>query len=174
MPLLPESQQVFLGLGSNIEPKSNYLRQALRLLNQHADCQILQRSSLYQSQALNLATTSPHQSSFLNGVIQISTNLTPTQLLSYCKHIEQELGRDFSAARWSARTVDIDIILFQHLEMSSHELQIPHPELCKRNFVLTPLLEIAPDIKLPNGSSIQHIFNALQPHGWIEPSVELW
>lgn len=119
------------------------LRQALELLE--ADrIRILRRSSLYETEPQELK----HQPSFLNAVAEIETELFPMQLLGRIHKIERALGRKRVVPK-GPRTIDIDILLYGAFIIHTAELQIPHPRLTERRFVLEPLLELAPDLRHP-------------------------
>jgi 2-amino-4-hydroxy-6-hydroxymethyldihydropteridine diphosphokinase len=89
-----------------------------------------------------------NQSAFLNQVIELETVLEPGPLLEACRSIESRLGRK-RMEKWGPRTIDIDILLFDSRVVETAELRIPHPRLAERRFVLVPLAEIAPDIRVP-------------------------
>ncbi|MDR1255665.1 MAG: 2-amino-4-hydroxy-6-hydroxymethyldihydropteridine diphosphokinase [Puniceicoccales bacterium] len=140
----------FLSLGTNLGDKDSNLRHALALLAGVAEICIVKVSSIYRS-APQLFT---EQEDFLNCACEIKTSLTPIQLLELCKSMETSLGRQ-PTFRYGPRLIDIDILLFDDLEFATPQLLIPHPELVRRNFVLTPLHEIAPHLRI-FGQSITH------------------
>ncbi len=85
------------------------------------------------------------QRKFLNGALKVSTETTPSELLSYLKEIEQKLGRERTVLN-GPRTIDLDILLYNHREVQTPQLTIPHPRMLERNFVMKPLKEIAPQL----------------------------
>jgi 2-amino-4-hydroxy-6-hydroxymethyldihydropteridine diphosphokinase len=97
----------------------------------------------------------PDQPDFLNAAARIRTQLTPLELLSVCKAIEADMGRDLDLPRHSPRPIDIDLLLLGEIEMRSSELTLPHPEVTSRRFVLMPLLELDPELRLPDGTDLQ-------------------
>jgi 2-amino-4-hydroxy-6-hydroxymethyldihydropteridine diphosphokinase len=94
------------------------------------------------------------QDSFYNIVIQVKTELEPYELLQRCQEIEKDLGR-VRDLRWGPRTIDIDILTYENFRISTKDLTIPHPYMEKREFVLAPLREIAPLLRLPSGKLIK-------------------
>ena len=138
--------RAFLGLGANIGNREENLRLALRWLS--ARCRIIAVSSLYGSPAL-VPEGAPPGPDFVNAVVEIETDLAPLELLAAAKEIERAIGRR-PAPRWSARPIDIDILLWDGEAIDEPELQVPHPHMHERAFVLVPLAEIAPDAALPS------------------------
>ena len=104
------------------------------------------------------------QPDFLNAALRISTPLEPLDLLDACKRVEAELGRDFDAPRHAPRPLDIDVLLLGDLELADERLRLPHPEVLARRFVLEPLLELDPDLRLPDGIALAEALGAL-PEG---------
>ena len=130
----------YLSLGSNIGDRLRFLTQATRRLNEHIDINIVKISSIYETAAWGI----DDQADFYNVVLMIETNLTPVALLKACQKIEYELER-VREIRWGPRTIDIDILLYEGVEMKESILTIPHKYLLERAFVSIPLAEIAPD-----------------------------
>ena len=128
----------FLSLGSNLGDRRGHLVKALAALKK-AKVKVLRSSSIYRTQPVGYAT----QPWFYNQVIEVSTNLQPADLLSLIKALEKALGRQ-RARKNHPRTIDIDILLAEDQVMATKQLTVPHPRMGKRNFVLVPLLEIAP------------------------------
>ena len=136
----------YLALGSNLGDRVDHLvkaRDAVRLL---PSCTVLQCSSLFETAAWGSATPQPD---YLNAVIAVETTLTPSQLLRCTLQIEQAQGRMRNAEKNAARTVDIDLLLYDEIIMNTCDLVLPHPRMHLRKFVLQPLLEIAPNIEIP-------------------------
>jgi 2-amino-4-hydroxy-6-hydroxymethyldihydropteridine diphosphokinase len=133
----------YLALGSNLGDREANLLKALEWL-ETADAQIARRSSLYETEPQELR----EQPWFLNQVVEIGTTLSPLELLARIREIERELGRKRVVAK-GPRTIDIDILLYGEAIMNTPELQIPHPRLADRRFVLEPLAELAPDLRHP-------------------------
>jgi len=133
---------VFIGLGSNLGNRASYLKQAIEALS--PEYLLVQQSSIYQTPAWGYTD----QPSFLNQVIETKTNLDPEPALKKLKWIENKLGR-VKTFRYGPRCIDMDILLYDDLVYNSHTLQIPHPALTERLFVLVPLHEIAADLIHP-------------------------
>jgi 2-amino-4-hydroxy-6-hydroxymethyldihydropteridine diphosphokinase len=108
------------------------------------------------------------QADFLNAAIRIRTGLEPEELLGLCKQIEAERGRALDAPRHSPRPLDVDLLLLGDLELSTDRLTLPHPEVTSRRFVLAPLLELDPNLKLPDGTRLSDAFDALGPGQRVE------
>jgi 2-amino-4-hydroxy-6-hydroxymethyldihydropteridine diphosphokinase len=125
----------YLCLGSNIEPRLNYLKRAEKELNKIGE--IFKKSSVYESQAWGYKA----QKNFLNAVIEFHCRLLPQELLFRIKSVEETIGRKYTV-RWGPRKIDIDIILCKELDVNEANLQIPHPYFHKRRFVLEPLAEL--------------------------------
>jgi 2-amino-4-hydroxy-6-hydroxymethyldihydropteridine diphosphokinase len=137
--------RVFIGLGANIGNREENLRMALRLIG--ARCRVITVSSLYGSPALVLEGQPPGPD-FVNAVCEIETEMAPEALLDFVKEIEHAIGRR-PAPRWSARPIDLDILLVDSDVIDSPRLQVPHPAMHERAFVLVPLAELAPDAVHP-------------------------
>jgi 2-amino-4-hydroxy-6-hydroxymethyldihydropteridine diphosphokinase len=133
----------YLSLGSNLDDREANLRRAIELLAS-PEIRIKRTSSLYETEPQDL----PHQPWFLNLVVEIETSLFPLQLLARIQRIEKELGRQRIVPK-GPRTIDIDILLFGNFAIDSAKLQVPHPRMNDRRFVLEPLAELAPDLRHP-------------------------
>ncbi len=133
---------VYLGLGSNLGDRQHNLIKAIELLAQQM--RVEQMSSLYETEPVGYS----EQARFLNAVCQVTTSLTPEELLSLVKEIEAALGRVPSFPN-APRPIDIDILFYANQVIHSPQLTIPHPRLEERAFVLVPLVEIAPELIHP-------------------------
>ena len=129
--------KVFLSLGSNIGDRIGFLKKALSLLSAHADIDIRNVSSVYETDPVGYT----EQDCFLNLVCRIDTDLSPLALLHYIHQVENILGRE-RTIRFGPRTIDIDILTYDDLVMDDGELTIPHPRMKERAFVQIPLREI--------------------------------
>ena len=137
--------RAFLALGGNLgEPKQAFQIACDKLLR-HPRIAISAASSLYRTPPVG---GPPGQPDYLNAVVALTTDLTPQQLLEYCQTIENEAGR-IRAVRWEARPLDLDLLLYDQLILDTASLQLPHPRLHERHFVLLPLTELAPDTQHP-------------------------
>jgi 2-amino-4-hydroxy-6-hydroxymethyldihydropteridine diphosphokinase len=115
-------------------------------------------SSLYETEPVGEVLDQPD---FLNAAARVRTALAPEDLLQVCKAIEAERGRDFSAPRHSPRPVDLDLLLLGDLELRTDRLTLPHPEVASRRFVLMPLLELDPELGLPQGTRLSAALEGL-------------
>ena len=138
----------FLCLGSNIGDRSKNLEKARSLIEKEG-VEILKKSSVYETKPVD----SPPQPRFFNQVVEVSAELNPMDLLNVIKKIEQQMGRK-PTARKEPRIIDIDILLAEKTVIRTEKLEIPHPRMDKRNFVLIPFNEISPKTvhPLPNES----------------------
>lgn len=146
------TSEVFLGLGSNLSEPWQQLQQAIWSIGQLPGCQNLAASSPYQSKPMG----PQDQPDYINAVLHIQTNLSPEALLSCTQRVENVQGR-VRDRRWGARTLDIDILLYEQLQIQSPDLIIPHYGMKERAFVLMPLAEIAPALRLPTGEMLQTV-----------------
>lgn len=149
----------YLGLGSNLRFPKRQLRLALNAIQKIPRSVIKQTSQVYRSKPYGVQS----QPLFYNMVIALQTSLSPKLLLKKCQHIEKQLGR-IRKKHWGARTLDIDLLLYGELELNSLDLSIPHQDMLYRDFVLIPLLEIAPTIQLPNKKSIVFYLKDCETH----------
>ena len=117
-------------------------------------------SSLYETEPVGEILDQPD---FLNGAVRIRTALEPEELLDACKAIEAEQGRTFGGPRHAPRPIDIDLLLLGDVEMSTERLTLPHPEVTSRRFVLAPLLELDPELRLPDGTELRDALEGLGP-----------
>ncbi|MCY3803430.1 MAG: 2-amino-4-hydroxy-6-hydroxymethyldihydropteridine diphosphokinase [Gammaproteobacteria bacterium] len=147
----------YIGLGSNLESPEKQLPRAMQTLQQLPDIQLLRSSSLYRSQPMGMAG----QPDFVNAVAKISTDLYPMELLAILQEIEQQHQRVRTEERWGPRTLDLDILLYGDLQMHTKELQIPHPGISDREFVLIPLQEIEGDLVIPGKGSLRELIDKL-------------
>ena len=134
----------YIGFGSNIDDRLNYIAQALRLLSEADDVSLIQISSLYETEPVGYE----EQDWFLNGVIAVETSLLVHQLLALLKTIEGLVGRR-NRTRWGPREVDLDLLIYDQCCINTSDLIVPHPGMHQRNFVLVPFAEIAPDVLHP-------------------------
>jgi 2-amino-4-hydroxy-6-hydroxymethyldihydropteridine diphosphokinase len=156
-------RMAYIGMGGNLAswagtPEATLAAAALRL---ESLGRVASRSSLYSTEPVGFAA----QPRFVNAVIGLETELEPRELLCNLLAIEKEFGRDRAAGvRNSPRTLDLDILLFGELAISEPGLEIPHPRLAERAFVLIPLNEIAPDAVVPGcGKTVSQLLSSQVP-----------
>jgi len=150
----------YLGLGSNVGDPAAHLRAAVELLEAEG-IEVDAVSSAYVTEPVGEVLDQPD---FLNAAVRIRTELEPEELLDACKRVEAERGRSFDAPRHSPRPLDVDLLLLGGLELTTDRLTLPHREVATRRFVLVPLLELEPDLTLPNGTRLSDALATL-PEG---------
>lgn len=144
--------QAYIGLGSNLDNPIQQLQQALIELAQLPGSDLQLHSSLYRSDPVG----PPGQPDYINAVARISTVLDAHQLLDQLQSLEK-LHQRVRTQRWGPRTLDLDILLFEQHIIDSQRLQVPHPYIQERNFVLYPLAEMNPDLVLPDGTLLSDL-----------------
>jgi 2-amino-4-hydroxy-6-hydroxymethyldihydropteridine diphosphokinase len=137
-----------IGIGANLGDRLSSLRAALTHLGQCDGIVVERVAPVYESEAMVLEHADP-QPAYLNTVVEVSTSLEPLELLDRLLEIESSLGRRREGSRWQPRTIDLDILLFGDRIISEPTLSIPHPGLRIRPFVLAPLADLAPEMRLP-------------------------
>ncbi len=159
----------YLGLGSNVGDREHNLARALELLPDHGvDVEAV--SSLYETEPVGEILDQPD---FLNLVARVTTGLEPLDLLETCKAVEVELGRMFGGPRHGPRPIDVDVLILGDLEVENERLVLPHAEVSTRRFVLEPLLELDPDVALPDGTRLADCVDALGPGQRVERAGSL-
>lgn len=143
---------IFLALGSNVGDQEGNIAQAVSLLKEKVEG--ISLAPLYRSKAVGVT----NQPDFVNTALSGKTNLTPQELLTFVKQIEQKVGRVYRY-RWGPREIDIDIIFYDALVVKSDNLEIPHPRAHERDFVLRPIADLSPSLIHPVFSSRQHYCN---------------
>ena len=147
----------YLGLGSNLGDRRAQLRAAIEGLGEHG-ARVEAVSSLYETEPVGEILDQPD---FLNAAVRIRTALDPEDLLVACKTVEVELGRAFGGPRHGPRPIDVDVLVLGDLQLEGEALTLPHPEVASRRFVLVPLLELDPDLALPDGTRLADALTAL-------------
>jgi 2-amino-4-hydroxy-6-hydroxymethyldihydropteridine diphosphokinase len=148
--------RAFIGLGSNVGDRLQFLRRAVKHLGQTIGVEVRNASSVYETEPISPGT----QAWFLNAVAAVDTSLSPVSLLTQTQAIERALGRE-TTYHWGPRTIDLDILLYGDTQVRTATLTIPHAELCHRAFVMIPLLELDPNLVLPDGTVISACLRAL-------------
>lgn len=147
----------YLGLGSNIGDRLSHLQDGLGALPSHG-VTVLRSSSVYETEPVGLVRD---QRPFLNACLRIRTGLAPEELLAACKAVERELGRRPGGPRHGPRPIDVDLLLLDGVEHRSSRLSVPHASVLERRFVLVPLLELEPELALPDGARLADALDAL-------------
>lgn len=147
----------FLGLGSNVGDSRANLEAAVAELPHHG-VTVLRSSSVYETQPVGLVLDQPD---FLNACLDVETTLNAEDLLDACKAVERTVGRAAGGPRHGPRVIDVDLLLLGDLEYASGRLTLPHAEVSSRRFVLIPLLELSPDLTLPDGLALADALTGL-------------
>lgn len=150
---MPEPAWVpaYIGLGSNLGDPAAQIRQAFGELAGLPDTQLVATSRLYRNPPFGEI----RQPDFVNAAAGLLTRLEPTALLGHLKRMEEAHGRDRTAERWGPRTLDLDLLVFGDRVQSGPPLDLPHAGIRHRNFVLLPLLEIAPGLYIPGLGTVR-------------------
>jgi len=136
----------WLGLGSNVGRRARMLAGALEALAETEGLELVEASSVYETEPVGVTD----QPTFLNMVAHFRCRLAPEALLEGLQAVERTLKR-IRTRRWGPRTIDVDVLLLGDLQIETDRLTVPHPEMVRRQFVLVPLAELAPDLPLPGG-----------------------
>jgi len=147
----------YVGLGANLGDREGTLRRALELLAARDGVTVDAVSTLRETEPVGYLD----QPLFLNGVVRVETELPPRELLATLLEVERELGRDRSGRRFGPRTVDLDLLLYDDVELDEEGLTVPHPRLHERRFVLEPLAELAPRLVVPGVGPLEALLSEL-------------
>ncbi len=150
----------YIGLGSNLNQPARQLSSALDALNRLPATRLRQCSPFYRSTAIGPG----EQPDYINAVAQLDTDLESTALLQQLQAIEQAHGRQ-RLLRWGPRTLDLDILLYADLIVETPTLQLPHPRIAERNFVIAPLYDICPALILPDGTPLRSLLDRVNQAG---------
>jgi 2-amino-4-hydroxy-6-hydroxymethyldihydropteridine diphosphokinase len=148
----------YLGLGSNEGDRLANLRAARDALGR-AGVRVVASSSVFETEPQGEVTDQPD---FLNACVEVDTDLGPEELLAVCKQVERALGREPGGQRHGPRPIDVDVLLLDQLEHRSDALTLPHPEIRSRRFVLEPLLELDPELSLPDDTNLRDLLREVQ------------
>lgn len=152
----------YIGMGSNLDDPVRQICGAIAAMSELPQCRVTGSSSLYRSRALG----SQDQPDYINAVAALRTYLSAIELLRDLQALETAHGRRRGKVRWEARPLDLDILLFGDQHIETQKLTVPHTELHRREFVLFPLLEIAPtDLQVPGKGSLVELVRGCPPKG---------
>jgi 2-amino-4-hydroxy-6-hydroxymethyldihydropteridine diphosphokinase len=147
---------VYIGLGANLGEPVETVQAAITAISAWPEVRALKPSSLYKTHPLG----PQNQPDYINAAVCLETDMSPEQLLDRLQELEQEHGRERNL-HWGPRTLDLDILLSDDLDLSSDRLEIPHPEIANRGFVLAPLLELSPSLVHPaTGETVEALYCA--------------
>lgn len=155
---MPSSVSAFIGLGSNLSDPPQQVRRAIDKIQHLGCCSLEQCSSLYETPPMG----PQDQPNYINAVVKIKTSLSPYELLGTLQCLENQQGRTRDKGRWGARTLDLDILLYDTLVSQDPTLTLPHPGLPFRSFVLYPLFEIDKNLNIPTFGAIQTLLERLE------------
>lgn len=148
--------RVYIGIGSNLDNPQQHAIKACEDLRNHPQLSLISQSQWYKSKAVGPA----NQADYINGAVLLATELDPEPLLDVLQSIEHQHQR-VREQRWGPRTLDLDILLYDQMTVSSERLTIPHREIPHRNFVLQPLIDIDAKLALPDGRLLVDILNII-------------
>lgn len=160
MTAVQDLHTTFIGIGSNLGDPLVQVQRALEELAALPHCRLVQRSPWYLSKAIGPGD----QPDYINGVAELGTNMNPEALLDALQAIEAAHDR-VRQERWGPRTLDLDILLYSDCTITSERLQVPHPWLKRRSFVILPLADVAPGLILPDGTCIDELAQTISRDG---------
>ncbi len=153
-----EPVRAYVGLGSNLGDGRALINQALAELGRNPSIHHLRRSSFYRSAAWGVQS----QADFVNAVAELDCSLSGMELLTVLLATEEKGGRVRGPERWGPRTIDLDLLLYGQQVLHKPGLEVPHPRMHLRAFVLLPLLELAPELEIPGVGLAREIFGSLE------------
>jgi len=151
----------YVALGSNLDDPRAQVERALAALDQLPQTRCVLRSSLYRSRPFGPV----EQPDFVNAVAGLLTSLEPAALLASLQALETRLGRERPAVRWGPRRIDLDLLVHGSVRVAQPGLELPHPGIAERAFVLAPLAEIAPDLDVPGVGRVGALLAKLDSSG---------
>jgi 2-amino-4-hydroxy-6-hydroxymethyldihydropteridine diphosphokinase len=151
--------EAWIGLGSNLGKPEARLTAALENLGRTEGIEVKRCSGFYRSAPWGFED----QNDFVNAVAVVETTLPPRELMKSLLDIEQQLGRERSEVRWGPRCIDLDLLTYEDLQLESPGLQLPHPRMQLRAFVLQPILELDPDFLIPGVGPAETCLSELEP-----------
>ncbi len=147
----------YIGLGSNLDNPLLQVKSAIKELNACKDITVNAVSNIYKSKPLKIISAEEtEQPDYINAVVRINTYLSPIELLNALQALEKK-HRRVTEYRWGPRSLDLDILLYSDLILTSERLTIPHKELTQRDFVVYPLNDIAPELDIPMHGKLENV-----------------
>ena len=153
--------RAYVGVGANLGDRESTIRRAVQLLAGTGGVAVVDVSTLRETPPWGPVAQPP----YLNGVVEVETDLRPRALLDVLLGIERELGRVRTGERWGPRTIDLDLLVHGDLTCDEPGLTVPHPRIHERRFALEPLAEIAPDLVVPGRGAVSTLLEALDRDG---------
>lgn len=157
------SRRAYVGLGANLGDPPAQLREALRLIGARPGIRVVATSQFYRSAPLGPGG----QPDYCNAVCAVDSDLSPDHLLTHLHDVERRMGRERPPQRWAPRLIDLDLLHYERAKMKTSRITLPHPELHKRNFVLVPLAELAPQLEIPGVGIVADLATALGREGLV-------
>jgi 2-amino-4-hydroxy-6-hydroxymethyldihydropteridine diphosphokinase len=151
----------YVGIGSNLDDPELQVRAAFAALATLERTRLVAQSALYGSRAWGLT----EQPDFVNAVAALLTQLPLEAFFGELRALEGRLGRGPSSVRWGPRRIDLDLLVFDGVQLHSEQLRLPHPGVVQRNFVLYPLYEVAPDLVVPGSGRVRELLGQVDPAG---------
>ncbi|MGE5618216.1 MAG: 2-amino-4-hydroxy-6-hydroxymethyldihydropteridine diphosphokinase [Sphingomonadaceae bacterium] len=164
---MADRRTAYLSLGSNVGDRLAHLRQAVDLLSATPGISVQRVAGVYETEPVGVED----QPWFLNTVVEVSTELAPRDLLSAVKAVERSVGRT-PTFRWGPREIDVDIVLYEGVEVSDGDLTVPHPRMRERLFVLLPLRELCPSWRDAEGVGIDELIERARGTAGLRPYPE--
>ncbi len=150
--------RAFIGLGSNLNQPLTQIHSALTELTYLPDSELTKHSSLYETEPMGPVDQPDYiQPGYINAVAELQTRLAPEALLDQLQAIEDSHNRERGEVQWGPRTLDLDLLLYGDEVIQTERLTVPHLGITERNFVLIPMVEISPELKLPDGRAITEL-----------------
>ncbi len=143
----------YVGLGSNLDDPAAQIRAALDAIGRIAGIRVLAVSSLYRSPPMG----PPEQPEYCNAVCVVECGIAPSMLMSQLLEIERQAGRVRGGEHWGPRRIDLDLLHVEGVSSATAGLRLPHPGIAQRNFVLAPLAEIAPQLRIPGVGAVAEL-----------------
>jgi 2-amino-4-hydroxy-6-hydroxymethyldihydropteridine diphosphokinase len=150
--------RAFVGLGSNVGDREDWLRRAVELLREEHELEVVAVSSVRETEPVGYVD----QRHFLNAAVEVKTSLPPRALLDRLLAVEQALGRRRDGPRFGPRTIDLDLLLYGDKRVDEPGLTVPHPRLAERRFALEPLYELDSALVVPGHGAVSDLLAALQ------------
>lgn len=154
----------FVALGSNLDDPERQVERAFAALADLPQSRVVSRSSVYRSAPFGPVV----QPEFVNAVAGLLTTLDARVLLGELKALERSLGRKTPVVRWGPRRIDLDLLVHGNARVDEPEIQVPHPGLAERAFVLVPLAEIAPDLEVPGAGRVRTLASRVEASGLVK------
>jgi len=162
--VIADISTAYIALGSNLAKPHRQIRMAVQALGSCPGTRVVADSGLYLSKPLLPPSTSISQADYCNAVVKIETRLGPHELLDHLQQIEHAQGRE-RTERWGPRTIDLDILMFDTVQMHDQRLTLPHAGMCQREFVLYPLCQIDDSLEIPGHGMLKNMIKRCPENG---------